>query len=77
MAGDNVAFLLDPLSALALVDDASLRWERLRIVPTIERGTFRTIEVPDASPAGVPMRVATAVDAGAARRAIVERVTRV
>lgn len=77
MAGDNVAFLHDPLSALALVDDASLRWESLRIVPTIERGTFRTIEVPAASPAGIPMRVATAVDADAARRAIVERVTRV
>ena len=51
--------------------------ERLRIVPTIEGGVFRTIEVPADSPAGIAMDVATAVDAPVAERGIVERVTRV
>lgn len=69
LAPDNVAFLHDPLTVLALIDDAPLRFETLRILPTIERGILRTLE----STAGPEMRVATGVDADAARRAILER----
>jgi purine nucleosidase len=67
------AFLHDPLTALALVDASSLRLERLRIVPTIERGVLRTLEAPGTAAIGNEMAVATDVDAPAARRAIVER----
>jgi purine nucleosidase len=73
LAGDNAAFLHDPLTVLALVDDAPLHFEDLRIVPTIERGVLRTLEVDPSLGIGMPMRVATRVDAAAAGRAIVER----
>jgi hypothetical protein len=73
---DNVAFLHDPLTILALVDAAPLRFESLRIVPTIERGTLRTIEVPADAGLGAPMEVATAVDSRAAASAIVDRLLR-
>lgn len=73
---DNVAFLHDPLTVQALVDPAPLRFERLRIVPTIERGTLRTLEVPLGSGLGAEMEVATEVDAPAAAAAIVERLLR-
>lgn len=66
-----VAFLHDPLTVQALADATSLRFETLRIVPTIERGVLRTIEVPAASGLGAAMRVATAVDAALARDTIV------
>lgn len=71
--GEFVAFLHDPLTVQALIDPAALRFESLRIVPTIERGILRTIEAPPGAPFGSEMQVATAVDADAARRAIVDR----
>lgn len=74
---DFAAFLHDPLTALALVDPSPLRLEALRIVPTIERGTLRTLEMPSAVAMGSELAVATDVDAAAARRAIVERLVRV
>jgi purine nucleosidase len=74
---DFVAFLHDPLTCLALVDPSPLVFERLRIVPTIERGILRTLEAPAGSGLGSEMQVATGVDAVAAREAIVERMARV
>lgn len=70
---DFVAFLHDPLTVQALIDPAPLRFETLRIVPTIERGILRTIEAPAGSALGSEMRVATSVDAAAACRVIVDR----
>jgi len=77
LAPDNVAFLHDPLTVLSLVDESALGFERLRIVPSIEAGVFRTLEVSEALGIGAPMDVATAVDAGAARAAMIERLLRV
>jgi purine nucleosidase len=77
LAADNVAFLHDPLTVLALVDPAPLRFEELRILPTISGGVLRTLEMDPASGLGAPMRVATEVDAGAAREAILERLLRI
>jgi hypothetical protein len=74
---DFVAFLHDPLTVLALIDPSPLRFETLRIVPTVESGILRTREAPADSTLGVPMRVATAVDARAAREAIVARIVAV
>jgi purine nucleosidase len=74
MAKDNVAYLHDPLTALALIDERGIGFERLRIVPTIVDGTFRTVEAPSDGALGIPMRVATRVDAPAVERAIVERI---
>lgn len=73
MPADNVAFLHDPLAALALIDPAPLAFEELRIVTTIERGVLRTIEVGAATGLGASMRVATSVDANTAERSIVGR----
>ena len=70
---DNVAFLHDPLTIHAVVDPTPFHFEDLRIVTTIERGTLRTHEVDASLGIGAPMRVATAVEAAAAERAIVER----
>lgn len=77
LAPDNAAFLHDPLTVLALVDPAPLRFERLRILPTIARGVLRTLEVDPQGEPGAPMEVATAVDPEAARRAVMERLLRV
>jgi inosine-uridine nucleoside N-ribohydrolase len=76
MAQDNVSFLHDPLAALALIDPAPIGFEKLRIVPTIVSGTFRTIEADPAGELGIEMRVATRVDARAAEREIVARLKR-
>ncbi len=73
LAPDNVAFLHDPLTVLSLVDESALRFEALRIVPTIVEGVFRTLEAPPGVGLGTPMEVATAVDAGAAREAMIAR----
>jgi purine nucleosidase len=70
---DNAAFLHDPLTVLSLIDDGSLHFERLRILPTIEAGVLRTLEVDPTLGIGIEMRVATGVEAGAAERAIVRR----
>jgi purine nucleosidase len=71
---DFAAFLHDPLTALALIDPSPLRFETLRIVPTVQDGLLRTLEAPpDVPTLGSAMRVSTTVDAAAARRAIVER----
>jgi purine nucleosidase len=70
VAEDNVAFLHDPLTVQALVDASALCFEDLRIVPTLEAGVLRTLEVDPALGIGARMRVATRVDAGAAERAI-------
>jgi len=77
LAPDNVAFLHDPLTILALLDPAPLGFERLHIVPTIERGVLRTLEVDPGQGLGAEMQVATSVDAEAARAAILERLLRV
>jgi purine nucleosidase len=74
---DNQAFLHDPLTVLALLAPSALGFEVLRIVPTIEGGVLRTLEVASGLGIGATMHVATSVDAPAARRAIVERLTRV
>jgi purine nucleosidase len=73
---DFAAFLHDPLTALAMVDPSPLRFERLRIVPTIERGVLRTLEAPAGAGIGSETTVATDVDAAAGRRAIVDRLAR-
>jgi purine nucleosidase len=73
---DNAAFLHDPLTVLALLDDPALHFERLRIVPTVAEGTLRTLEVDPQLGIGCEMRVATRVDARAAERAITERLLR-
>jgi len=73
LAPDNAAFLHDPLTVLALIDAAPLAFESLRILPTIERGVLRTLEVPPGVGFGTPMRVATGVDAPAATRSILGR----
>ena len=59
---------------LALIDAAPLRFESLRIATTIERGVLRTHELPRGAALGAEMRVATAVDAAQAARAIVDRI---
>ncbi len=76
LADDNVAFLHDPLTVLALVDESSLTFEDLQIVPTIERRVLRTLEVDPSLGIGAPMRTATDVDADLARDQIVERLLR-
>lgn len=73
---DNVSFLHDPLTVLALYDEEPLHFERLRIVPTIAAGVLRTLEVDPASGLGAEMRVATRVDASAIRDRIVARLLR-
>lgn len=75
MPADNVSFLHDPLTALALIDPAPLHFETLQIVTTVERGVLRTLEADRATGLGTLMRVATRVDARAAERAIVTRLT--
>lgn len=73
LAPDNASFLHDPLAVLSLVDDTSITWETLAIVPTLESATLRTHEVPPSSGIGTPMRVATRVDAATARQTILTR----
>jgi len=63
---DNVAYLHDPLTVLALFDDSTLRFEALQIVTTVEDGVLRTLEVDPSLSIGASMRVATAVDAAKA-----------
>ncbi len=77
LAPDNVAFLHDPLTLLALVDASSLRFESLHIVTTIASGVLRTHELPARLGLGAEMQVATAVDASAARDAMLARLLRV
>jgi purine nucleosidase len=77
LAADNAAFLHDPLTVLSLIDASSLEFERLHILPTIQRGVLRTIEVPAALGLGAEMECAMRVDAVRARDEIVARVARV
>lgn len=77
LAPDNAAFLHDPLTVLSLIDDSSLAFERICVLPTIQRGVLRTIEVPAASGLGSETECALAVDAARARDEIVARVARV
>ncbi|HEY8122564.1 MAG TPA: nucleoside hydrolase [Myxococcota bacterium] len=76
LAPDNAAFLHDPLTVLSLIDASPLAFERIHVLPTIQRGVLRTIEVPAASGLGAEMECALAVDAPRARDAIVGRVER-
>jgi inosine-uridine nucleoside N-ribohydrolase len=69
---DNVSFLHDPLTVLACIDGRSLGFEALGIRTAVEEGILRTREIAG----GRAMRVATSVDAAAARGAIVERLLR-
>ena len=73
MAPDNEAFLHDPLAVQALIDPSAIRFETLRILPTIQGGLLRTLEMSPDSEAGCDMKVATSVDAKVAARAISER----
>lgn len=73
LASDNRAFLHDPLTLLAWIDDAPLGWEEVRVVPTIERGVLRTFEVAAGAGPGIAMRAALSVDAAQAESLIVER----
>jgi purine nucleosidase len=75
LAPDNVAFLHDPLTLLAAVDETSLHFERLPIVTTIERGVLRTLEVSLAAGIGAPMEVALSVDAEKAREQMLTRLS--
>ncbi len=77
LAPDNAAFLHDPLTVLSLIDPSPLAFERIHVLPTIQRGVLRTIEVPAASGLGAEMECALSVDAVRAREAIVGRVARV
>ncbi|HEU4428866.1 MAG TPA: hypothetical protein VFT98_08935, partial [Myxococcota bacterium] len=77
LAPDNAAFLHDPLTVLSLIDASSLGFERLHILPTIQRGVLRTIEVPAKSGLGTEMECATSVDPERARDEIVRRVAAV
>jgi purine nucleosidase len=74
LASDNRAFLHDPLTLLAWIDDASLGWEPVRVVPTIEGGVFRSWEVPAGEGPGIAMRAALSVDAARAESSILERI---
>jgi purine nucleosidase len=77
LAPDNAAFLHDPLTVLALLDERPLGFEDLRIVTTLERGVLRTLEVDPRGGIGAPTRVATRVDADAARDGILDRLLRI
>jgi purine nucleosidase len=77
LAPDNAAFLHDPLTVLSLIDDSTLGFERLHVLPTIQQGVLRTIEVPAASGLGAEMECAMTVEAARARDEIVARVARV
>jgi purine nucleosidase len=63
---DNAAYLHDPLTVLALIDDSSIDFEDLEIVTSVEAGVLRTIEVDPSASMGAAMRVATNVDGRAA-----------
>jgi purine nucleosidase len=76
LAPDNVAFLHDPLTVLALVDASPLSFEDLHIVSTLERGVLRTFEVAADVGLGASMQVATDVDPDLARDLIVDRLLR-
>jgi purine nucleosidase len=76
LAPDNVAFTHDPVCVLSLVDASFLEFERLRILPTLERGVMRTLEVPPGSGLGTKMEVATGVRPRAAAEAVLERLLR-
>lgn len=73
LAADNEAFLHDPLTVQALIDPSALQFESLHIIPTIEAGVLRTLEAPAGSGLGIPMQVATSVDARKAARQISSR----
>jgi purine nucleosidase len=77
LAPDNAAFLHDPLTVLSLIDASSLAFERIHVLPTIQRGVLRTIEVPASLGLGAEMECALGVDAVRARDEIVARVARV
>jgi len=76
LAPDNVAFLHDPLTVLALVDASPLSFEDLHIVSTLERGVLRTFEVDPKAGLGASMQVAMDVDPELARGLILERLLR-
>jgi purine nucleosidase len=73
---DNAAFLHDPLTVLALLEDPPLRLEQLHVVPTVEQGMLRTLAVAPGLGMGSEMQVATRVDPPAAERAITKRLLR-
>ena len=77
LAPDNVAFLHDPLTVLALFEPDALRFESLRVATTIERGVLRTREVDPALDLGLEMKVATGVDGPRASRAIAGHLIRI
>lgn len=75
-AVDNAAFLHDPLTLACVYDESFCGFEMLEIEPAIEGGIFRTLVRATATPASLPMRCATSVDAERFRDHVVERVAR-
>jgi purine nucleosidase len=74
LAEDNLAFLHDPLTLLASIDDTGFDWQTLRVLPTIEDGVLRTREVRGEEGLGAEMRVALGADPVACARRITERI---
>jgi purine nucleosidase len=74
---DNLAFLHDPMTVLALIQPDLFKFENLMIVPMIQKGVFRTFEVSERkrTPLGTMMRVAVAVKAHRAAQTIVKRLS--
>jgi len=77
VAPDNVAFLHDPLTVLALFEPDALEFERLRIATTIEGGVLRTHEIDPTLDLGLEMKVATRVDGPRASRSIARHLIRI
>lgn len=76
LAPDNVAFLHDPLTVLALFEPDMLDFESLRIATTIEQAVLRTREVDPALEIGLEMRVAMGVKGPRASRSIAAHLLR-
>lgn len=74
IAGDNVAFLHDPLALAAVYDESFCGFEDLAIEPAIEGGVFRTIEHRAPTIASRTMRCAITVDAARFRAHFVDRI---
>lgn len=73
LVSDNEAFLHDPLTVQALIDPSAIRFETLRILPTIQDGVLRTLEISPDIEVGCDMNVATSVEPQRVARAICER----
>lgn len=73
MAADNVAFLHDPLTLACVYEESFCTFEEIHVEPAIADGLLALREHTVAREGRVPMRCATAVDAGRFRAHFVER----